>query len=212
MDKVVVNIDGSMTLGPGGFNSYFYKFWRLMRFFYHCFHNGVTPKSMMSFSVALISNVESPLESGDFRPISFLGSLYKLMAKVLATRLSKVMGSLFPLNSQLLLREGTWWMEWLSLNEVLVIAKMSKWLSPVENILTINVVLKSFELASALKLNFAKIFMFGVNVRRSFLDLAKTFLHYNVGSLSFKYLGFPVDESLKKKKTRLYIYCSSTSI
>lgn len=63
---------------------------------YHYFHNGVTPKSLMSFFVALISKVKSPLESGDFKPISFLSYLCKLMAKAFEARLARVMEVFIP--------------------------------------------------------------------------------------------------------------------
>jgi hypothetical protein len=49
---------------------------------------------MLSYFVTLIPKVNSPFSLGDFRPISLLGSLYKLIAKVLASRLAKVMNSL----------------------------------------------------------------------------------------------------------------------
>jgi len=50
-------------------------------------------KSMLAYFVTLIPKVSSPCELKDFRPISLLGSLYKLLAKVLAKRLAGVMNS-----------------------------------------------------------------------------------------------------------------------
>jgi hypothetical protein len=49
---------------------------------------------MLSYFVTLIPKVNSPFSLGDFRPISLLGILYKLIAKVLASRLAKVMNTL----------------------------------------------------------------------------------------------------------------------
>ncbi|GAU20845.1 hypothetical protein TSUD_120370 [Trifolium subterraneum] len=46
---------------------------------------------MLSYFVTLIPKVPCPSELGEFRPISLLGCLYKLIAKVLAARLAKVM-------------------------------------------------------------------------------------------------------------------------
>ena len=40
----------------------------------------------------MIPKVESPQFLNDFRPISLVGSLYKILAKVLANRLRKVIG------------------------------------------------------------------------------------------------------------------------
>lgn len=54
--------------------------------------NVVLLKSLMSFFVAFILKVECPLEFGDFRFMSLLGSLFKLVAKVLVVRLDGVMG------------------------------------------------------------------------------------------------------------------------
>jgi len=45
------------------------------------FHaNEVVPKSMLSYFVALIPKVSSPLALKDFRPISLLGTLYKILS------------------------------------------------------------------------------------------------------------------------------------
>jgi hypothetical protein len=56
--------------------------------------NASLPKSFSSYFVVLIPKVNSPLALNDFRPISLLGCLYKLVAKVLANRLAKVMDGL----------------------------------------------------------------------------------------------------------------------
>jgi hypothetical protein len=59
------------------------------------FHgNASLPKSFLSYFVALIPKVRPAFDLKDFRPISLLGCLYKLVAKVLAARLGKVMDSL----------------------------------------------------------------------------------------------------------------------
>ena len=43
--------------------------------------------------LALIPNTRMPLTLKDYRPISLVGSLYKILAKVLANRLKKVMNT-----------------------------------------------------------------------------------------------------------------------
>jgi hypothetical protein len=59
------------------------------------FHaNDVLPKGMLAYFVTLIPKVSSPLDLKDYRPISLLGSLYKLLAKVFARRLAAVMNSI----------------------------------------------------------------------------------------------------------------------
>jgi len=92
--------DGNKSPGPDGFNFAFIKdFWYLMkddvRIMFDQFHaNEVVPKGFLSYFVALIPKVSSPMAITDFRPISLLGSLYKLLAKVLAQRLAGVMNSI----------------------------------------------------------------------------------------------------------------------
>ena len=49
-------------------------------------------KSLNNAFLILIPNKSGVEDLGDFRPISLLGGLYKLMAKVLANRLKKVVG------------------------------------------------------------------------------------------------------------------------
>lgn len=44
--------------------------------------------------MALISKISNPQKPSDFRPISLLGCLYKILAKILLARLRKVMNSI----------------------------------------------------------------------------------------------------------------------
>ncbi|MCI34112.1 LINE-1 reverse transcriptase like, partial [Trifolium medium] len=61
------------------------------------FHeNAKLPKALTSYFIALIPKVLSPHSLGEFRPISLLGSIYKVLSKVLTKRLSLVMDSLVP--------------------------------------------------------------------------------------------------------------------
>jgi hypothetical protein len=63
------------------------------------FHgNSILPKSFLSYFVVLIPKVNSPFGLGDYRPISLLGCLYKLIAKVLAARMAKMMNSIISSN------------------------------------------------------------------------------------------------------------------
>jgi hypothetical protein len=52
------------------------------------FHrNGELTKGVNSTFIALIPKVDSPQRLADFRPISLFGSMYKVLAKVLANRI-----------------------------------------------------------------------------------------------------------------------------
>ncbi|GKC07019.1 RNA-directed DNA polymerase, eukaryota, reverse transcriptase zinc-binding domain protein [Tanacetum coccineum] len=55
------------------------------------FHNGFVPKGGNSSFIALIPKIPGAKMVKDFRPISIIGSLYKIIAKLLANRLVIVM-------------------------------------------------------------------------------------------------------------------------
>lgn len=86
--------------GPDGFT---------MAFFSHCwevikdnvmevfrfFHSNICfEKSFNATFIALIPKKKGASSLSDFRPISLIGSVYKLLAKVLSLRLRKVVGKL----------------------------------------------------------------------------------------------------------------------
>ncbi|WJX43736.1 hypothetical protein P8452_30798 [Trifolium repens] len=97
IEAVVKSIDGSKSPGPDGFNFMFVKeFWRLLKYdiriLFDQFHgNECIPQCLMSYFITLVPKVKSPQCLGDFRPISLLGCIYKLLAKVLAARLALVL-------------------------------------------------------------------------------------------------------------------------
>jgi hypothetical protein len=88
---------GIKVWGPDGFNFAFLKrFWELLKgdiriMFDQFYGNSCLPKSLLSYFVTLIPKVSSPTLLSEFRLISLLGCLYKIIAKVLAKRLAKVM-------------------------------------------------------------------------------------------------------------------------
>jgi len=100
LEAVVRESDSSKSPGPDGFNFAFVKkIWYLIkhevRIMFDQFHvDEVPPRCMLAYFVTLIPKVSSPFELKDFCPISLLGSLYKLLAKVLARRLAGVMNSI----------------------------------------------------------------------------------------------------------------------
>jgi hypothetical protein len=100
IETVVMESDSNKSLGPDGFNFAFIKtLWSLIkgeiRIMFDQFHRiGTLPMSFTSYFVALIPKVNSPFTLGDFRPISLLGCMYKIIAKVLTARLARVMDRL----------------------------------------------------------------------------------------------------------------------
>lgn len=62
----------------------------------------------------------------------------------------------------------------------------------VESLWTIKAILRGFELASDLGVNFHKRILIRINVDPSFLDLVEVFLHCKIESFPFRYLGSPI--------------------
>jgi len=99
IECAVKESDGNKSPGADGFNFAFFKqFWYLIKnevkIFFDQFHgNEILPRCLLSYSITLIPKVKSPSSLKEFRPISLLGCLYKILAKVFAGRLAKVMNS-----------------------------------------------------------------------------------------------------------------------
>ncbi|MCH95604.1 cysteine-rich receptor-like protein kinase, partial [Trifolium medium] len=95
----VWDCDSYKSPGPDGINFGFIKgFWPemqtdIMRFIAEFHRNGKLSKGLNSTFIALIPKVDSPQRLNDFRPISLVGSLYKILAKVLANKLRLVISS-----------------------------------------------------------------------------------------------------------------------
>ena len=62
----------------------------------------------------------------------------------------------------------------------------------VDNLWPMKSILRGFEMASGLKINFLKSSLIGVNVSDDFMEMACNFLSCSRGSLPFNYLGLPV--------------------
>ncbi|GJZ19568.1 RNA-directed DNA polymerase, eukaryota [Tanacetum coccineum] len=86
--------------GPDGFTfEFFRKYWDILGsdfcaaiewFFEHC----MFARGCNSSFIALIPKTQDPKFVSDFRPISLIGSLYKVVTKILANRLSLVISDL----------------------------------------------------------------------------------------------------------------------
>jgi hypothetical protein len=70
-----------------------------------------------------------------------------------------------------------------------------------ENLWTLKAILRGFELASGLKVNFWKSCLMGVNVPPLFLDTACNFLNCKRGAIPFSYLGLPVGANPRRCAT-----------
>ncbi|XP_028113902.1 uncharacterized protein LOC114311939 [Camellia sinensis] len=88
---------GNKALGPDSFNlAYFQKFWLLikadlLKFFKEFHRHERLVLGLNSSFISLIPKVENPVGHGDYRPISLMGSIYKVLTKVLSSKLKKVL-------------------------------------------------------------------------------------------------------------------------
>ncbi|GKU93217.1 hypothetical protein SLEP1_g6825 [Rubroshorea leprosula] len=100
IEEGLKSCEGSKAPGPDGFNFNFLKcVWNclkedFMSFFEEFHQNGRLVRGLNSSFITLIPKKLNPLELKDFRPISLIGCLYKLLAKVLANKLKGVMSGL----------------------------------------------------------------------------------------------------------------------
>jgi hypothetical protein len=93
-------MSGDKAPGPDGFTMAFYQaYWDVvksdvMKVMHHFHHYGTFAKSLNATFVVLIPKKVGATEVKDFRPISLVGSMYKIISKVLANRLKGVLGGL----------------------------------------------------------------------------------------------------------------------
>jgi hypothetical protein len=71
----------------------------------------------------------------------------------------------------------------------------------VDNLWTLKALLRGFEMASGLKVNFYKSCLMGINVPSEFMSMACDFLNCSEGAVPFKYLELPVGANSLKIST-----------
>jgi len=92
--------EGSKSPGPDGFNfNFIKKSWNHLKEDFvavlKAFHQtGYIPKGCNASFIALVPKVRDPCVLDQFRPISLVGAIYKVISKVLAGRLKKVLPSI----------------------------------------------------------------------------------------------------------------------
>lgn len=83
--------------GPDGINFKFIKrFWHLfkpdvLRFLDEFYVNGIFSRGCNASFIVLIPKVENPQALDEYRPVSLIECMYKIVAKLLANRLKKIM-------------------------------------------------------------------------------------------------------------------------
>ena len=100
IDEAVSSCAADKAPGPDGFNFRFIKnawetvksdIYEIVREFYATSH---LPRGCNTAYITLIQKIDKPKNFNDYRPISMVGCIYKIIAKLLARRLQKVMNSL----------------------------------------------------------------------------------------------------------------------
>jgi hypothetical protein len=97
--QAVWDCDSNKSPGPDGISfGFLKKFWTdikvdFLRFVMEFHRNGRLPKGVNTTFIALIPKIDSPQRLNDFRPISLVGCMYKVLANILANRLRAVIGS-----------------------------------------------------------------------------------------------------------------------
>lgn len=98
--EAIWECDGSKCPGPDGLNFKFWKnFWEvikvdLMRFVGEFQEHGRINRGLNPSFITLIPKKEDAASLLDYRPISLIGSVYKIIAKLLSRRLSRVLDSI----------------------------------------------------------------------------------------------------------------------
>ena len=93
-------LEGDKALGPDGFTMAFYHYcWGVVErdvlaVFEEFYQYSKLEKSLNANFIALIPKKNGASNIRDFRPISLVGSVYKILAKVLANRLKEVLDQL----------------------------------------------------------------------------------------------------------------------
>ena len=94
----LLDLNGDKAPGPDRFSLAFWQFcWdfvkdEVLSFFKDFFERGKFFRNLNTTFLVLIPKKCGAEDLSDFRPISLVGGLYKLLAKVLANRLKKVVG------------------------------------------------------------------------------------------------------------------------
>ena len=97
---VINDFNGDKAPGPDGFSMVFFQScWCVLKIeimaVFHNFHTqAVFERSLNALFLALIPKKVDAVEVKDFRPISLVGGIYKIISKVLANRLRRVVHGL----------------------------------------------------------------------------------------------------------------------
>ncbi|GKE26600.1 putative RNA-directed DNA polymerase, partial [Tanacetum coccineum] len=101
---VVWSCSGSKSPGPDGINfNFLRRYWELLKHDYfnaikHFETSGILAKGCNPSFIMLVPKINDPLQMSDYCLISLIGCLYKIISKILSTRLAKVIHKLIGAN------------------------------------------------------------------------------------------------------------------
>ena len=113
--QVVNECKGGKVPRPVGFNfKFIQEKWQWLKDnvmnFMRDFHtSGILGDGLNVSFISLIPKVANPVSINYFRPISLVGSIYKILAKTLANRLKCVLGPLISDTQSAFLKGGKFW-------------------------------------------------------------------------------------------------------
>jgi len=102
--RSVWGCDGSKSPGPDGFNFKFYILacdfiaQDILDIVLSFFRIGRLPKGINTTYITLLPKTIDPIKFKDFRPINMIHGIYKIIAKILASRLMTVMQDIISIN------------------------------------------------------------------------------------------------------------------
>ena len=100
VSQVLAEMEGEKALSPDGFIiAFFHKCWRVveanvMAVFKHFHRYSIFERSLNASFLTFIPKNPNAVNIKEFRPISLVGSVYKLLSKVLANKLRVVLDCL----------------------------------------------------------------------------------------------------------------------
>ncbi|XP_058773250.1 uncharacterized protein LOC131647368 [Vicia villosa] len=130
--EAVWSCDGNKSPDPDGFTLEFFKRnWEVLKedvflFVKDFYEKAKLTKACTSSFVTLVPKVNNPQTLNEFRPICLVGSFYKILAKLLANRLKRVIGKLVSNNQSAFIGGKNIADGVLVVNEVLDLAKRDK--------------------------------------------------------------------------------------
>ncbi|MCH87539.1 LINE-1 reverse transcriptase like, partial [Trifolium medium] len=130
--ETVWSCDGNKSPGPDNFNTNFLKAcWPIVKndvmAFLQEFHdNACLPKALTASFLTPIPKKDHPQDLFDYRPICLIGSLYKILSKLLANRLKRVLEKLISNCQSAFLPQRQIFYGVVVLNEIIDLAKRRK--------------------------------------------------------------------------------------